>query len=193
MKKALAVVLVAACIGVFAGAAMAQVPFVQVFFDADVFGEGYSVTQSDCLPPNTISDLNVVAMNWNMFIQAIDFKVIIPPALLYLSDTPNTTIADPVIGNSPSGMAIAYNIPRNGFSPLLLTTIRVLWTGACNCAAGPQAIVVTGFDPSVNPNPQAVRWPDFVQLDGVGMTSLICPGPVSTQSSTWGGVKALYR
>lgn len=193
MKKALAVVLVAACIGVFAGAALAQVPFVQVFFDADVWGEGYSETQSDCLAPGTVSDLYVVALNWNMFMQAIDFKVILPVALLYLSDTPNTTIADPVIGSSPAGMAIAYNIPRNGFQALLLTKIRVFWTGQCNCAAGPQAIEVVGFDANINPNPTAVRWPDFTQLAGVGMTSLICPGPVSTQSSTWGGVKALYR
>jgi len=25
------------------------------------------------------------------------------------------------------------------------------------------------------------------------MLSLICPGPTSTESTTWGGVKALYR
>jgi hypothetical protein len=53
--------------------------------------------------------------------------------------------------------------------------------------------VVVGYEPAINPDPTAVRWPDTTAIDLVGMTSLVCPGPVSTSTTTWGAVKALYR
>lgn len=194
MKRALAVALVAMCIGVFANVATAQVPFVQVFFDADEFGEGYSETQSACLSTTGVSNLYVVTQNWNMFVQAVEYQVQFPPQVFYLGETPNTGVNDLFIGNSSTGMSIAYNLPQNGFAPILLSTLNVIGTGACNCAAmTPYAITVVG-EPNGNPaKPRAVRWPDFAVLDGVGMTSLVCPGFVSTTESTWGGIKALYR
>jgi hypothetical protein len=188
MKKALAVVLATVVIGVCTGGALAQVPFVQVYFDAD-----YNDTQSNCLPPDSESTLYVAALNLNMMVQAIDFKVLIPAALMYDGESPNTGINDLVIGSSPSGMGIAYNLPQNGFQTMLLTEIFVLWTGLCDCQAGPQALRVVGYDDVYSPTPQAVRWPDGAQKSLVGMLSLICPGQVSTSSTTWGGVKALYR
>jgi hypothetical protein len=188
MKKALAVVLAMALIGVCTGGAGAQVPFVHVYFDAD-----YNETQSNCLPPGTFSNLYVAALNLNMWVQAIDFKVTFPAALLYLGENVNVGPNDLFIGSSPAGLAIAYNLPQSGFQTILLTTILVQWTGACNCAGAPQAIVVVGYEPAINPDPTAVRWPDTTAIDLVGMTSLVCPGPVSTSTTTWGAVKALYR
>ncbi|MDH5628263.1 MAG: hypothetical protein OEY69_08230 [Candidatus Krumholzibacteria bacterium] len=44
-----------------------------------------------------------------------------------------------------------------------------------------------------NVDPVAVRWPDFAEIPGVGMTSLACDGQPATAQSTWGRVKALYR
>lgn len=194
MKRALAVALVAACIGVYASVASAQVPFVQVFFDADEFGEGYSETASQsCLSTNSVSNLYVVTQNWNMFVQAVEYKVNFPAAVFYLGETPNTGVNDLFIGNSSVGMSIAYNLPQNGFAPLHLSTLNVIGTGACNCANGPYSIVVVG-EPNGDPaKPRAVRWPDFAVVEGVGMTALVCPGAVSTSQSTWGGIKALYR
>jgi len=184
MKKALAVVLVAAFIGVFAGGAMAQVPYMQIYFAG-------GQAQSAC--GTGFVDLYLNAFNFNMFVQAVDFQVMFPPALLYLSDTPTTPngINDLVIGNASIGEAIAYNLPQNGYVPMLLTTIHCFWTAACDCSHGPQALVVGPYPGSLQPS--GVRWPDFSQIFVIGWTTLVCPGPVSTEATTWGGVKALYR
>lgn len=193
MKRALAVALVVACIGVFASIATAQVPFVQVFFDADEYGEGYSETQSPCLSTMGVSYLYVVTQNWNMFVQAVEYQVMFPASVFYLGETPNVGMFDLTIGNSQIGMSIAYNLPQNGFAPILLSTLNVIGTGACNCNNGPSAIVVVGEPNGTPAAPRAVRWPDYAAVPGVGMTSLLCPGVVSTSQSTWGGIKALYR
>jgi hypothetical protein len=52
---------------------------------------------------------------------------------------------------------------------------------------------VVGYDDIYSPTPKAVRWPSSQEFELVGMLSLICPGQVSTEATTWGGVKALYR
>jgi len=185
MKKALAVVLATVLVGVCTGAALAQVRFVQVYFDAD-----YNDTQSQCQPVGTESSLYVAGLNLNMLVSAIDWKVQFPPALLYIGEL---TGGDLVIGDSQVGIAISWGLPKNGFSTLLLSRIFVEWTGACDCAHGPQPLRVVGYDDIYSPVPTAVRWPDGVQVEAVGMLSLVCPGNVSTTPTTWGGVKALYR
>jgi hypothetical protein len=64
----------------------------------------------------------------------------------------------------------------------------------CDCNQGsPQAVVVGGYTPFGKTNPTAIRKEDFTEHAGVGMTSLICPGFIAVQPSTWGQVKALYR
>jgi hypothetical protein len=192
MKKALAVVLAMLLIGVFTGGALAQVPFIQVYFDAD-----YNDTQSPCKTPGSSSILYVAALNFNDLISAVDFKIQFPPALMYIGEDvredPDGDAGDISIGDSQNGIAIAYNLPRNGFQTMLLSRIFVDWTGDCDCAQGPQPLRVVGYDDIYSPTPKAVRWPSGEQFDVVGMLSLICPGPTSTESTTWGGVKALYR
>lgn len=197
MKKALAGVLVASLVGLMAVAATAQVPNIQIYFNGNPAFNSFNGTQEDCKSPNTLQDLYVVLNNWNMFVQAVDFSIDFPPALLYAGETPPVNTI--TIGTSPAnggagGVAIAWQLPQNGFAPLLALTVRALWTSACDCNAGPQALTVRGYNYAIaNPNPLAVRWPDFVELEGVGMTSLVCPGPIATEQTTWGGVKALYR
>jgi hypothetical protein len=190
MKKALAVGLAAVLIGVCTGGAMAQNPYMQIYFNSNVQFGSYTDTQSDC--GTGMQDVYLVAHNMNMFVQAVEFIVSFPPALIYLSDTPNLpTIYDLVIGNANVGEAIAYNLPQNGFVPMLLTTISVFWAGNCDCLNGPQALVVGPYPGQLSP--RAVEWPSYVAVDVVGMTSLVCPGVVSTEQKTWGSVKALYR
>jgi hypothetical protein len=188
MKKALAVVLAMLLIGVCTGGALAQVPFIQVYFDAD-----YNDTQSPCLPPGSSSSLYVAALNFNDLVSAVDYKVQFPPALMYIGENVNAGGGDPVIGNSEIGIAIAWALPRNGFVTMLLSRVFVDWTGDCDCAQGPQALRVVGYDDVFSPTPKAVRWPSGEPFEAVGMLSLICPGPTSTEATTWGGVKALYR
>jgi hypothetical protein len=188
MKKALAVVLAMLLIGVCTGGALAQVPFVQAYFDAD-----YNDTQSPCKTPGSSSSLYVAAFNLNDLISAVDFKVLFPPALLYTGENPNVEVTDLVIGNAQIGEAIAWQLAKNGFETLLLTRIFVEWTGDCDCLQGPQPLRVVGYDDVYSPNPKAVRFFGGAQFECVGMLSLICPGGVSTETTTWGGVKALYR
>lgn len=187
MKKALAVVLAMLLIGVCTGGALAQVPFVQAYFDAD-----YNDTQSPCLDPGAFSSLYVAALNLNDVVSAIDFKVLFPPALLYVGENVNHDTG-PVIGNAEIGEAISWQLPKNGYETLLLTQIIVEWTGACDCLQGPQPLSVVGYDDLYSPVPRAVRFFGGAVFDCVGMLSLICPGGVSTETTTWGGVKALYR
>lgn len=201
MKKALAGVLVASLVGLMAVAATAQVPNIQIYFNGNPAFNSFNSTQANCEFPGNARDLYVVLNNWNMFVQGVEFSIDYPAALFPAGETaPANTLT---IGSSPSngghgGVAIAWQLPQNGFVPLLALTAHVFETADCNCSGGPYALVVRGYyygdlDNGGNVHPQAVRWPDFAELDGVGMTSLICPGPVATEQTTWGGVKALYR
>ncbi len=188
MKKALAVVLAMLLIGVYTGGALAQVPFIQAYFDAD-----YNDTQSPCKNPGSSSNLYVAALNLNALVGAVDFKILFPPALMYVGDITGAGPLDPVIGNSLIGMARSWQNPQNGYETMLLTRVLVDWTSECDCLQGPQPLRVVGYDDIYSPVPQAVSWPSGLPFDVVGMLSLICPGGVSTESTTWGGVKALYR
>jgi hypothetical protein len=192
MKKALAGVLAVALIGVIAGSAMAQVPNVQVYFDG-----AYTQTQRNCpdYPPfSTPDSLYVVMNNWNMNITGVDFSISYPGALVWLSDNVPDPGVSILIGQSPTGVAVAWAncCAPDGFTPVLALKPIVLW-GVCDCLQGPQAIVVGGYTPLGKTTPTAIRKEDFSEHAGVGMTSLICPGFIAVQPSTWGQVKALYR
>jgi hypothetical protein len=191
MKKALAGVLAVAVTGVMAGSAFAQVPNVQVYFDP-----AHTQTQSECGQQNTPKDLFVVMNNWNMNITGVDFSISYPPSLVWLTDNlpePDTMIS---IGQSPTGVAIAYAncCSQDGFQAVEVLRPLVLW-GPCVCNPndGPQPLVVGGYTPLGKTKPTAVRKEDFQEFEGLGMTSLICPGFIATEQSTWGQVKALYR
>lgn len=192
MRKALAGVLAVALAGVIAGSATAQVPNVQVYFDP-----AFTQTQTACGVPGTMMPLYVVMNNWNMNITGEDFSIDYPPSMAWLFDSlpdPLTTVS---IGNSPTsagGIAIAYAncCAQDGFTAVHVLTPTILW-GPCDCSQGPIPLVVRGYTPLGKTGPTAIRREDFAEFAGVGMTSLICPGIVATQPSTWGQVKALYR
>jgi hypothetical protein len=193
MRKALAGVLAVALIGVIAGSAMAQVPNVQVYFDAAL-----TQTQAQCpgTPPFSGPPVNlyVVMNNWNFSITGVDFSISYPPALTWVGDVLPDPLTQVAIGSSPTGIAIAYAncCPLDGFQASLVLMPQVIW-GVCDCAQGPEALVVGGYTPLGKTQPTAINKADFSEHNGVGMTSLICPGPIATQPSTWGQVKALYR
>jgi hypothetical protein len=192
MKKALAGVLVLATIGLMAGSALGQVPNVQVYFDPL-----YHNTQSDCPaePPPGPVPLYVVMNNWNMWIRGVDFSIEYPGALIWVADLPpneNAVVVGQSGGIMNAGVAVAWNIAQDGTIPVLALMPLVLW-GNCNCSIGPQALVVEGYNPLGKTHPTATRDVDFVEFPGVGMTSLVCPGGIATEPTTWGQVKALYR
>lgn len=195
MKKALAGVLAVALAGVLAGSAVAQVPNIQVYFD-----QAHTQAQAVCPggPPGTVfSDLYVVMNNWNMNIAGVDFSISYPPQLIHLGDNlpdPDTSV---LVGNSPTGIAIAYGncCAPNGFQNVEVLRVAVLW-GQCDCNMAPPGgypLVVGGYAPLGKTQPSAIRKEDQAEITGLGMTSLICPGVIATEQSTWGQVKALYR
>ncbi len=190
MKRALAGVLAIAFVGLMAAGATAQVPFFQVYFDDDSNGS-YGETQAYCGAPLASQNLYLVLLNANTFVVAVDYQVSFPPALLFVSDNYPTVPGGSLnLGDSFQGNAVSYGLPRSGFSPMLVTTMSTLWTGQCDCAT-PSPLAAGGYPGKSSP--AFVRWPDYVEFAAVGMTSLLCPGPVSTRSTTWGSVKALYR
>jgi hypothetical protein len=193
MKKALAGVLAVALAGVMAGSAIAQVPNVQVYFDP-----AHTQTQANCPGGAPFSgppvELYVVMNNWNMNITGVDFSITYPPAMSWLGDNLPDPLTMVSIGNSPTGIAIAYAncCAQDGFQAVEVLRPIVLF-GVCDCNQGPQSVVVGGYAPLGKNQPSAVRKEDFAEFSGVGMTSLICPGAIATEQSTWGQVKALYR
>lgn len=201
MKRALAGVLVAAIVGFSAGGASADaVPYFQVYFD-DASNGSFGETQAECGQMGMPVYLYVVARNFESWLAAVEFKVEFPPGVMYVGETlaPPSQGTMLSIGNSNIGLTVSTSLPRNGFGEpgVLITTIFAIWTAACDCGPygeGPQSIVVGAYPyPNPKTGPAGVRWPDLVEVPAVGMTSLLCPGPVSTQESTWGGIKALYR
>jgi hypothetical protein len=194
MKKALAGVLAVAFVGcIMAGAAVAQVPYVQVYFDA-AFTETQSACQNQPGGSGPPVELHVVYINWNMNMAEVEFSISYPASLIYLGDNLVDPDTQAKIGDTPSGIAVATAncCPFNGFAPVEVLRPLVLW-GQCDCLQGPQSLVVGGYTAFGKIKPSAVRKEDFVEFEGVGMTSLICPGPIATEQSTWGQVKALYR
>jgi len=192
MKRALAGVLAIAFVGLMAAGATAQVPFFQVYFDDNSNGS-YGETQSNCGLANTEKSTYLVLLNANSFVSAVDYIVHFPPGLMFLNDSyPDVPGGSLNLGDSFQGNAVSYGFPRNGFDPMLVVTINTLWTTACDCAEGVAQPLVVGPYPGKT-SPSYVRFPDFQEFPAVGMTSLICPGPVATETTTWGGIKALYR
>ena len=188
MKKASAAVVAVAVVAMVVGSAMAQVPTVQVYFDAS-----HTQTMASCGSIGTVTTLYVVMNNWNMNITGVDFSINYSSALLWVADNLPDPLTQVAIGQSPTGIAIAYAncCYLNGQQSVEVLLPLVVW-GPCECNF-PRPVVVGGYAPLGKTQPTAIRKEDFQEFPGVGMTSLICGFPFATEPSTWGKVKALYR
>jgi len=161
-------------------AVSAQTPYIAVYFDA-----GLSQESKDC--PGPMADvLHVAAVNFNTFVIGAEFAIQYPPAIAFLGDlnTPPVTI-----GNTLTGISMAWPLPLNGFSPVELCQISIFW----------QCSSCVGFENSpikvvANPNTNFLGMVNFPQNDlmpATGLTALICV-TIPTEETTWGQVKALY-
>lgn len=163
--------------------AAAQTPCLMAYFDGN-FTQG----AEDCpaAPVGTVLDtLYIVALNFNTFLKAIEFSVELPPELTYQAEVPVSL----AFGNTQTGLALALPQPFDAFGPTELVRILFLWN-CDNCGGHEDAQII------VQPHPgtgylRAVRWPDDVLIDAVGMTSLVCQ-TVPVEDTTWGQLKALY-
>jgi hypothetical protein len=190
MKRILAVAFAVAILSM-AFSASAQVPFVQVYFD-----EYGSVDDTVCPPCGleTQNDvLSVFAVNFNMEMLAIEYMISLPSALSFMGDIMEDCNLS--IGNSPTGITISMPCLGNAYSPLRTQRISVWWNCCDDCAGYEDQQIVVLPHPTSNPpaiGPRAVEYQTYATTDGVGMTSVICPVTVPTQSSTWGNIKSLY-
>jgi hypothetical protein len=194
MKKVLAVVIAVAFISLGAVSSNAQVPNFQVYFD-DLLQD----TQGFCSPDMFFvqDTIYVVLNNFNTFVSTVDFSLDFTSnfPLSYLGDVPDADAIDlgtSSIADDALGITRTWPIPQNAFDPMIALEVRVLWQCEdCDAEAiPPQAIIVLGNEQF---SPYAVEWQTFRLIPGVGMTSLVCPGEISTQESSWGQIKALYN
>ena len=136
MKKALAGVLAVALTGVLVGSAMAQVPNIQVYFDP-----AHTQTQAICGDVGSPTNLYVVMNNWNMNVTGVDFSINYSTGLIWLGDNLPDPLTQVSVGQSPSGIAIAYAnccFLAQGDNPEVLIPL-VLWSPNCTCAGEPLA------------------------------------------------------
>jgi len=162
--------------------AAAQTPNVQIYFDANL-----TQASANCPGSVVVDTAYVVAQNFGMWMAAIEYSISYPTQMTWLADSP--TNSGLVIGTSPAGIAIAWPTPLQAFGPAVVQTFTFLWT-CTDCTGLSNTPLVVGNSP-VSGAVDAVRWPDNVLVNAIGMTSLIC-STVPTQDTSWGRIKALY-
>ena len=183
MRRSLMYVL---CLVICATTVSAGVPNVAVFFDKNL---QQMVGTCPYAPEGSVLDtVFVVANNFDMWMGAIEYSIQYPPQVVWLIDLyPANTLT---IGTSPYGITTAWTIPANAFVGLVVQRAVILWVcDGCGSSVNEPLVVL--------PHPmsgflRAVRWPDLVNVNAVGLTSIICP-TIPAQETTWGGIKALYR
>ena len=185
MRKVLSTFAIVFTIAI-ASTAVAQTPYFQVYFD-----QGLQEASADCPGVGVLDTLYIAAHNFDMWIDAAEFQVDYTTHLTFLGEEAlNSTL---VIGSSPTGVAIAWQQPQNGFNTLIMMQVYVMWN--CSDCVGiggtPGSHIVVGPWPGKT-SPRAVDWETEEDVDGVGMTSLIC-AQVPLEDGTWGQIKALYH
>jgi hypothetical protein len=187
MKKVLAVVLAAAFLSLTAVGAFAQIPFVQWYFDANL-----TQTAADCIDlpiePSTLQTGHVVAVNFNVFLSSVEYTISYPPSVLWFADVP-VNVNQLNIGATETGVASAWALPLNTFSPTPIMRVLYNW----NCQGGCYGIQPIEVGPHPTGRLSYVQFGNNVRRDAIGMISLVCPDPIPAEETSWGKVKALYE
>jgi hypothetical protein len=162
----------------------AESPSIRIYFD-----EAFTVVHKNCPddPPGTVLDsLYVVAEDFNVWFNAIEYMIVYPPEIIFDSDV--TGGLD--IGTSATGLATAWPLPFWEQKPNLINKVMFVW----NC----QGSQDEGIPIHVVPHPEtgfvrAVEWWDHYFVYGVGLTGWIRASEVPVEDTTWGRIKALYE
>ena len=184
MKRSL---LITVCCIVCASAASAQIPHLAIYFD-----EGLQHQQADCPadPIGTVFDtLYVVANNFGIWLNGIEFQVLYPTQLMFLGDMMVGYAIS--IGNSAVGIGIAFPIPLIAHVQAVVLKVNFVWM-CDNCGPENQNVPIIVLPYPGQPWIRAVEWPNLNVHVGIGVTALIC-ATVPVQETTWGNIKALYR
>jgi len=198
MKTALSAFLCVSILLLAPGAAPAGTPHLSIYFDAE-----HTQSSSDC-HGYEIGYLYIVAEEFEVFIAGLEFAVDYPPEILWIGDYDCPPVT---IGNTPTGISMAWALPQNGFSPFQVLRAAIFWN--CEwCIRGdiPICIIAHPFSGYV----RATRFPDYDFVYAKGEPAWICPMcassamcagtldgcpdlPVPIEDMSWGKIKELYR
>lgn len=131
------------------------------------------------------------------YVDAFEFGMMLPAGIVVTGFTvPEGSLTQ---GGLPTGLAITYWPPLNGVDPgyNLLCTVDLLALppGACMWLGGalvnaPLQIVADATAGAALPRESC--WPENYLVEVVGLTSIICPDQISTESKSWGAIKSLF-
>jgi hypothetical protein len=172
-------------VAVFASAPLqAGSPSVRIYFD-----DAFTVTHKDCPddPPGTVLDsLYVVAEDFNLWFNAIEYMIVFPPEVLFETDA-NDGLN---IGTSETGIASAWPLPFWEHKPTMVNKVIFTW----NCQGSQE----DGIPIHVVPHPvtgfvRGVEWWDHSFVYAVGISGWIRASEVPVENTSWGRIKALYE
>jgi len=175
--------------------ASAQVPCIQVLYNEHFLAQ---VITTDC--PSRQVELYVALFPVGAFVAGLEFSISYPPSVQWIGDTYTTLV---VIGSSPTGVAMTWPLPLNGYSPVIVMQATVLT--ACDGTYPFESIDIlpntaSGFR-------RLVTWPDYDTIDLSNTPAYIngfwgppyhppiplgCDGVVPVKTATWGLIKSLY-
>jgi len=181
------------------GTAGAGTPHLSIYFDpaytqtsADCYGHGYDVGY-----------LYIVAEDFDVFIAGVEFSVEYPTEILWVADY---DVPPVTLGQTPTGISMAWALPQNGFSPLLLMRALFLWN-CDHCTRGDVPICIRAHPYSGYV--RATRFPGYEYVYATVQAACICPmcvgpmcagsacdcpqPPVPVEDMSWGRIKGLYR
>lgn len=156
-----------------------------------------------CAGEDVLDTLLVRATNLNMWLSTVEFAVYFGTndLLMYLQDIHldgclhlGRSYADGP-GGLIDGVTITYPMPLNAYSPVVVMRILVLSTcDDCSDVHPNEPQVIAAVPHEGTGRIEVVRWPDYQVSELVGLSRLVCGEHlISTEESTWGRIKALYR
>jgi len=196
MKKTLSGIIVLLVLFALAPRVTAGTPYLQVYFDDEFL---YWSANCPSAPIGTVfQTIYIVGHDFDAWLNAIEYRLVLPPQLFFLGDViPPGSLS---IGTSPDGIAIAFPVPLNAYSPVLVSRVSVLWM-CDHCLPNQERPICFDVYPSSG-YLRAVRWPDLSLIYGTSGSAVICatgPGPycadlpIPVERTTWGHIKAMYR
>ena len=179
-----------------APSSLAQVPNVALYTDK-AFQER-EIEGCPEEPPGTILDtLYVVASGFNMAMASIEYRIDLSRYLAFMGDIVPAGVAE---GSSIDGIRISFPAPADATGQLLVQKIEFIYLLCQGCQDYQHpTIMIIDVPLRVLPHPasgkiQAVRWPDMVAVEAVGLPAILCPRiGVPIEGSTWGAIKSLYQ
>jgi hypothetical protein len=170
MKPTVIVPLILIVIFISVLPSFSQLPYLQPYFDSRLRPNYDTITECPPDPPGTVLDtMYIVAHGLDAFINAIEYKMDYTDKVLWLYDDTGGLN----IGNTNEGIATAWPLPLNAYSPVVVAKVLFLWncqlcndcTNTCICPQGHPA----------NGSVRAVRWPDNQLIYMTVEPGRICP------------------